>query len=110
MDNSILNSLLEVNKDDMLKAIYEHRENEDDIITPEFKEELRVAQERKKYRYDKFEDELKKHVNNEKQVNKIIALFDQYEDEYNNEHGLYYEQYYKVGIKDITKLLLQCLL
>lgn len=68
MDNSILNSLLEVNKDDMLKAIYEHRENEDDIITPEFKEELRVAQERKKYRYNRFEEEIKKHVNNEKKL------------------------------------------
>ena len=56
------------------------------------------------------QEELKKQVKDEKNVHKIIELFDQYEEEYNNEHGLYYEQYYKIGIKDVLKLILQCLL
>ncbi|MCI9286467.1 MAG: hypothetical protein HFJ57_00490 [Clostridia bacterium] len=110
MDKNILNSLFKSDKDDILQALYEYRENQDDIITPEFKEELRVAQKAKRYRYNRFEEELKKQVSNNEQVSKIISLFDQYEDEYNNEHGLYYEQYYKEGVKDILKLLLQCLL
>ena len=41
MDKSILSSLLKMNKSDILKALYEFRENEGDIITAEFKEEVR---------------------------------------------------------------------
>lgn len=108
MDKTILSSLLE-NKCDILKAIYEYRENEGDIITSEFREELRKEQQERKGRYTKFEEELKKHVKDEKAVLEIIELLDQYEDSYNNEHGLYYEQYYKTGIKDVIKLILQCL-
>lgn len=94
----------------ILKALYEHRENEDDIITDEFKEKLSAIQERKKHHYNEFETLLKKHVNDDEKVNKIINLLEIYQDEYNNEHGFYYEQYYKAGVKDMMKLILQCLL
>lgn len=110
MDKNILSLVLEMNNQDILKALYKYRENECDSITPEFKEELRMAQERKKCRYKKFEEALKKYVNDKEKVTKIINLLDIYEDEYNNEHGLYYEQYYKAGVKDMMKLILQCLL
>lgn len=110
MDKNVISSLLEMNKSDILKALYEYRENEGDIITAEFKDELRKTQKEKRHRYIKFQEELKKQVKDEKNVHKIIELFDQYEEEYNNEHGLYYEQYYKIGIKDVLKLILQCLL
>ncbi|HBC84266.1 MAG TPA: hypothetical protein DCZ30_02120 [Clostridiales bacterium] len=110
MDKSILSSLLKMNKSDILKALYEFRENEGDIITAEFKEEVRETQEKRKNRYDEFEEELKKYVKTKEEISKIIDLFDRYEEEYNNEHGLYYEQYYKTGIKDVMKLLLQCLM
>lgn len=109
MDKTILSSLLE-NKSNILKALYEYRENEGDIITSEFREELRKEQQERKDRYAKFEEELKKHVRDEKAALEIIELFDQYEDSYNNEHGLYYEQYYKTGVKDVIKLILQCVL
>lgn len=109
MDKTILSSLLE-NKNDILKAIYEYRENEGDIITSEFKDELRKTQKEKRHRYIKFQEELKKYVKTKEEISKIIDLFDRYEEEYNNEHGLYYEQYYKTGIKDVMKLILQCLM
>ena len=107
MDKSILSSLLKMNKSDILKALYEFRENEGDIITAEFKEEVRETQEKRKNRYEEFEEE---YVKTKDEISKIIDLFDRYEEEYNNEHGLYYEQYYKTGIKDVMKLLLQCLM
>lgn len=110
MDKTILNSLLKMNKSDILQALYEFRENEGDIITAEFREEIRETQEKRRSRYNQFEEELKKHVKDEKEITKIIDLFDRYEEEYNNEHGLYYEQYYKIGIKDVIKLILQCLI
>lgn len=34
----------------------------------------------------------------------MIELLNQYGDVYNNEHRLYYKQYYKTGAKDIIKL------
>ncbi len=48
MDKSIISSLLEMNKSDILKELYEHRENEGEIITSEFKEELRKEQQERK--------------------------------------------------------------
>ncbi len=110
MDKTILSSLLEMHKSDILQILYEYRENEGEIITSEFRETLEKEQQERKKRYTKFEEELKKYVKDEKSISEIIELFEQYEDSYNNEHGLYYEQYYKTGIKDVIKLILQCVL
>lgn len=110
MDKTILSSLLEMHKSDILQTLYEYRENEGDIITSECKETIRKEQQERKSRYTKFEEKLKKNIKDEKSISEIIELFKQYEDSYNNEHGLYYEQYYKTGIKNVIKLILQCVL
>lgn len=110
MEKAILSSLLSKNKTDVLKTFYEMQENEDNIITTAFEEQLKERQEKKKSKYRRFEEELGKHVIDDKERANLIELLEQYQDEYNNEHGLYYEQYYKAGIKAVIQLILQCLL
>lgn len=103
------NKILETCSNDMLKTLYEHRENEEGIITSEFVEELKQTQTERKKKYKVFETELKNSIKDEEKSLEIIELLNQYEDVYNNEHGLYYKQYYKTGAKDIIKLILECL-
>ena len=101
--------LLETCNNNMLNALYEHRENEEEVITSEFIEELKQTQTERKKKYEEFEIELKNAIKDEEKRFMIIELLNQYEDVYNNEHGLYYKQYYKTGAKDMIKLILECL-
>lgn len=103
------NKILETCNNDMLKTLYEHRENEEGIITSEFVEELKQTQTERKKKYKELETELKNSIKDEEKSLEIIELLNQYEDVYNNEHGLYYKQYYKTGAKDMIKLILECL-
>jgi len=103
------NKILETCSNDMLKTLYEHRENEEGIITSEFVEELKQTQTERNKKYKEFEAELKNSIKDEEKSFEIIELLNQYEDVYNNEHGLYYKQYYKTGAKDMIKLILECL-
>ena len=109
MDKSVLNSLLEMDKEDMLKALYEYRENKDGIVTEKFLEESKNEQDKTNVAYLKFKDKLKSYINDDKKISDIMNAFELYKDAYNNEHGLYYKQYYKIGIEDAMKLILQCL-
>lgn len=103
------NKILETCNNDILNALYEHRENEEGIITSEVVEELKQTQTERKKKYKEFERKLKNYIKNEEKSFEIIELLNQYEDVYNNEHGLYYKQYYKTGAKDMIKLILECL-
>ena len=102
------NKILETCNNDMLNALYEHRENEEEVITSEFIEELKQTQTERKKKYEEFEIELKNSIKDEERWQQIDKD-NEYEDVYNNEHGLYYKQYYKTGAKDMIKLILECL-
>lgn len=103
------NKILETCNNDILNALYEHRENEEGIITSTFIDELKQTQIERKKKHNEFETELKNSIKDEEKSLEIIELLNQYEDVYNNEHGLYYKQYYKIGAKDMIKLILECL-
>lgn len=103
------NKILETCNNDILNALYEHRENEEGIITSTFIDELKQTQIERKKKHNEFETELKNSIKDKEKSLEIIELLNQYEDVYNNEHGLYYKQYYKIGAKDMNKLILECL-
>lgn len=53
------NKIIKTCNNGMLNALYEHRENEEGIITSEFVEELKQTQTERKKKYKEFETELK---------------------------------------------------
>ena len=59
------NKILETCNNDMLKTLYEHRENEEGIITSEFVEELKQTQTERKKKYKELETELKNSIKDE---------------------------------------------
>lgn len=68
------NKILETCSNDMLKTLYEHRENEEGIITSEFVEELKQTQTERNKKYKEFEAELKNSIKDEEKNFEIIEL------------------------------------
>ena len=68
------NKILETCNNDMLKTLYEHRENEEGIITSEFVEELKQTQTERNKKYKEFEAELKNSIKDEEKSFEIIEL------------------------------------
>ena len=68
------NKILETCNNDMLKTLYEHRENEEGIITSEFVEELKQTQTERKKKYKELETELKNSIKDEEKSLEIIEL------------------------------------
>ena len=95
--------------EDILSGLYEFRENEGNVITLEFKKSIKDTQEMRKNSYLKLEGKLKKYFVNEQEFKEIMELIKEYENSYNIENSLYYEQYYKTGIKDGVKFMSQCI-
>ncbi len=95
--------------EDILSGLYEFRENEGNVITLEFKKSIKDTQEMRKNNYLKLEGKLKKYFVNEQEFKEIMELIKEYENSYNIENSLYYEQYYKTGIKDGVKFMSQCI-
>ena len=95
--------------EDILSGLYEFRENEGNVITLEFKKSIKDTQEMRKNNYLKLEVKLKKYFVNEQEFKEIMELIKEYENSYNIENSLYYEQYYKTGIKDGVKFMSQCI-
>ena len=52
---------------------------------------------------------MKKYYVKKQEFKEKMKLIKEYENSYNIENSLYYEQYYKTGIKDGVKFMSQCI-
>ena len=108
MSKSSLDSILEVSQDDFLKVLYEYRNNEGGVITPEFKEKLKTIKEQKKQKYSRLIQKIKENLKDESSIEEIELHIQEFIEACNNEDGYYQEQYYDTGLTDGIKLMLQC--
>lgn len=97
----------ETTKLDFAKAIYDQRENFYNIITGEIRQRYRNFAIERDRKYSKFIKELS--VLDDEKRDKVIKRVGEYTASINEENGKFSEEYYKAGLKDGIKLILQSL-
>lgn len=101
MKKCLLQSILTMEDENFIQALYEYKQNEGTVITEEFKKELKEAREQINQKYSKIEKLLDQYIHNKSQYKKqkILTAFETYIEAVNNECGCYNEQYYKERFK-----------
>ena len=96
MSKSSLDSILEVTQDDFLKVLYEHRNNNWELISLNMQTKIKPIKDRKE------------NLKDVTSIEKIQQCLQEFLDVCNHEDGIYNEQYYNTGVADGVKLMLQC--
>lgn len=108
MSKSSLDSILEVTQDDFLKVLYEHRNNNWELISLNMQTKIKPIKDKKKEKYNNFIQVIKENLKDVTSIEKIQQCLQEFLDICNNEDGIYNEQYYNTGVADGVKLMLQC--
>lgn len=101
MKKCLLQSILTMEDQNFIQALYEYKQNEGSIFNESFKNELKEARKEINQEYSKIEKLLDKYIHNKSpyKKQKILTAFETYIEAVNNENGCYNEQYYKERFK-----------
>jgi len=103
---NITHNLGKWGKDYMEKSTKkEMRENSITIKNSVFYQEMQEAKKERQNAYCKFEQKLEDNIKDESNLKQVMKILEEYINAFNNEHGIYYNHYYVVAIKDMAKLL-----
>lgn len=105
MEKSAKKEVSEMTESEVLKFIAEYRENSITIKNSIFYQEMQEAKKERQNAYCKFEQKLKDNIKDESNLKQVMKILEEYINAFNNEHGIYYNHYYVVAIKDMAKLL-----
>ncbi len=96
--------------DETLQVLWLYREDKGVIKTADFNKELETTKEKREEAYAKLMAELTVNITDKQKLKLIVEVLSNYSDKCNIEQSIYYEQYYKTGVKDIVRFILQCLM
>lgn len=101
MKRCLLQSILTMEDENFIQALYEYKQNDGTVITEDFKKEIKEARKEINKEYSKIEELLEKHIHNKSKYKKqeILTALEKYIEAVNNECGCYNEQYYKERFK-----------
>lgn len=105
MEKITKKQVLEMTESEVLKFIAEYREHSISIKNSVFYDEMQEAKKERQNAYCEFEKKLKENIKDEIKLKHVNKALEEYINAFNNEHGIYYNHYYVVAIKDMAKLL-----